>query len=140
MILRDQAIDELKQRLKDNKDVLPLKTVRHLPTTAFKEDEFNALAIFEGDDDIVQSGKNRNHSYPATREFIVALEIWAASREEVKALYRAVRNLVFNAPFASGVSFTERKAHGPYNHGVPKTYGMQMMLVMKYIDSGPDAA
>lgn len=139
MDLRNQGIAVLKQRLKDSKDSLGLKTFAETPGATIDptSDTLPAIILIKGPDS-VDKRSSRRSSYPARRIFEVTLEMVTPLEYDIESWYRSVRTVVLESDgrLLNGVYIEESRAEGPSGYDIPGIQGMRLVLSMVYIDSG----
>ena len=136
MIAKENAIVEITGWISEARDTLGIKTVRRTPSSPASSDDFTAVFIHEGDDTIIKYSSTRT-GYPVTRKGEVAFEMWTKKGVDVRALYRALRTLLFTKSLSVPVDIREIKTFGPFNGGVPHTRTMQLIVGLTYKDVGP---
>lgn len=146
MINRDDALEEIYQRIKDNKDVLGLTTFKRTPTEPIDQDQLPCIFMMEGVDNIIEYSKRSKTGYPARRVLEVVLELAALSETDIKDLYRNLRSVVFtvrgsdpaefNPIVATNAFISENRTEGPTGYGLPDTLGMRLVLDLVYTDKG----
>jgi len=143
----DDAIAEVKSRIKAVKDTAGLKKYRNVPTRPFSEDDLPAVAIMEGNDDIVKRNSRNPQGFPFKRESELIIEVVAAKEDEngdpvdIKNIYRIVRASVLQNPWLvaptssiEGVPAVEMRKEGPMAYGLPGILSMRLVLGIMYQD------
>jgi hypothetical protein len=134
---RELGLQVLFNRVKDNRLALGVKTFRRSPTTAVTEEELLCVFMLEGIDRIMKPNSRNWLGYPARRELEVGFELINVDTFDIRAFYSRFRAVVLSTPtLAPEVMVREIRAVGPTSYRTPNIIGMQMVLLMNYIDNG----
>ena len=144
MIHRENALDEIAQRITDAKVPLGLKGFRRTPTRPVDEKYLPCIFMIEGNDEITSHSARSALGYPSKRAMEVIIEVIAhKSTTDIKQLYRDVRSVVLKSNeyrgnvMADGATFIlEIRTEGPVGYGLPDVIGMSLVLAMSYTDDG----
>lgn len=151
MDYREQALTEIANRIKRDKDVLGLKTFRWNNNNTSDKEETPIIYMFEGRDEIKEHSKRNKIGYPARRELEVEIEI-AVKKDKtlLKSLYQKLRRTIFcekeeidslitwkpNNTIAKNCFIVEKRTKGPGTYEIPELIGIKMVLGLSYTDNG----
>jgi len=148
VINRENALIEIYERIKENRDALGLKAFKRTPTAPIREEMLPCIFMSEDVDNIIEHSKRTKHGYPARRVLEVNLEIITSRGMDIKSLYNAVRRVVFterggdpntpiyNSVIAENTFINENRTEGPTGYGLPDVIGMRLILDLVYTDDG----
>jgi hypothetical protein len=139
---RELALIELEERIKPLFGAYPLNYFKRNPSTKIDESKIPAVIIMEGIDNIIKRSRRDPLGYPVERDFNVIIEAWDYDYDnggDVKDLRKQILRLalVNDGKLITGVHVKEKQTSGPDNLGIPGILGMQVVLQMFYVDSGP---
>ena len=139
MLRREEGLQEIYRRIKDNKDALGLKGLKRTPTSPVDEKYLPCVFMIEDTDIILKESSRTSHGYKAQRLLEVTLEMITNKDADVKELYRNVRSSIFEGGVIVADNNTfirEIRTEGPTGYGLPDVLGMRLVLVLSYIDDG----
>lgn len=146
MINREDALIEIYERLKENRESIGIKTFKRTPTSPSDEEDLPCIFMSEESDNIIEYSKRNKTGYPARRALEVSIEIVASGDSNIKQLYMNTRRAVFaergsnltnfNPVLAHNTFINENRTEGPTGYGLPDILGMRLILDLVYTDNG----
>lgn len=151
MDYREQALTEIANRIKRDRDVLELKTFRWNNNNTSDKEEVPIVYMFEGDDKIINHSNRNKIGYPARRELEVEMEIVVKKDKTLlKSIYKKLRRAIFceredsenliiwkpNNVVAKNCFIVEKRIKGPGTYEIPELIGIKMTLGLSYTDNG----
>jgi len=152
MINRVNAISEIYNRIKANKDFLGLKAFKKNPTAPITESQMPCVFLTEEVDNITHRASRGPTGYPAKRVMELVIELVVNSDSDIMNLYSNLRKVVFSrvgsdiANFdaqimvdvivAENTFINENRTEGPIGYGLPDVLGMRLILDLIYDDEG----
>ena len=144
MIYREQALDEIYERIKSEYVALGVKTFRRTPTTPIGKDEMPCIFMTEDVDNIVEHSRRSSTGYPAKRILELVIELVVSKETNIKQLYYDLRRVIFkeidsdppvyNPVLAKNAFINENRTEGPNGYGVQDIVGMRLVLDLVYTD------
>lgn len=146
MTNRENALLEIYERLKLNRESLGIITFKRIPTTPVTEEELPCIFMSEEADTVIEHSKRNKTGYPARRVLEVGIEIVVAKNSvDIKQLFMDVRRVVFtkrgsdpveyNPILAENCFINENRTEGPTGYGLPDVVGMRLVLDLVYTDN-----
>lgn len=150
---REQALDEIENRLIRDREILGLKGLYRNSNNPIKKDNVPLIYIFE-ERDVVEHYTQRDAlGYPLRRHLEVEIEIVAKSDKNakgIKQLLNLVRRSVFcdrsgdsgnyiftpNPLVAPSSIIKELRTKGPGTYEVPELVGIKLVVGLWYVDKG----
>lgn len=139
MQLREQGLNEVYQRVKEQRITLGLKAFKRTPTTPIDDKYLPAIFMDEGIDEVTVSSERNPTGYPMRRVLEIIIELVVLKSEtDIKQLYIDVRKAVFNGGVvvADNTIIKEIRTEGPNGYGLPNIVGMRLVLALSYTDDG----
>ena len=146
MINREEALQEIYERLKANRTVLGLTTFKRTPTEPVREEDLPCIFMSEGTDTILDHSKRTSHGYPARRALEVIIELITDRDTDIRQLFLNVRSIIFteigtnppkyNPILGANIFINENRTEGPMGYGLPDVLGMRLILDLVYTDKG----
>jgi hypothetical protein len=151
MIKKEEALVEIKARIKTVKVSLGLVTFVRTPTVPVDIPEMPAVFMIEGVDHINKYSSRSSIGYPAKRIAEVVVELITAEKDsdgnyvDIKSMYRTVRSAIMinanpllkeDGSVDPTVFIREARTEGPSGYGLPDVVGMRLVLELFYIDKG----
>ena len=147
MILREQGLTEIHERLKADRVILGLKTFKRTPTAPVREQDLPCVFMIEGTDNVIAHSKRSRTGYPCKRVLEVVLELVTTKDIDIKQLYNEVRKSVFKKRggevppvyepiLAQNTFINENRTEGPTGYGLQDVLGMRLVLDLVYTDNG----
>ena len=148
MIKKEEALLEIKERIKSVKDSLGLVTFIRNPTVPVDKSEMPAIFMFDGVDHISKFSSICSTGYPAQGVAEIVVDLITADKidnvsVDIKLMYRTVRAAIFvnvnpvlreNGSVDPSVYFREARTEGPNGYGLPDIVGMRLILELFYTD------
>ena len=146
MMNREDALLEIFERIKADRETLGIKTFKRTPTAPISLSDLPCIFMLEDVDTIVKRSGRGNTGYPAKRVLEVVIELATDKNTDIKALYRDVRRTIFtvrgvvpkvqSSRLADDAFINEARTEGPTGYGLPDVLGMRLVLDLVYTDNG----
>lgn len=134
---REAGLQVLYNRIKNQRDILGIKTFRRAPTIPVEQKDLLCVFMSEGIDRIVKSATKNWLGYPARRELEIIFELINLDTFDIRAFYDQFRRVALSSAKLSGDCIVrEIRSNGPSSYGTPNVVGMQLVLSMTYTDKG----
>lgn len=146
---RDQALAEIKERLRSRKDLIGINYLKEVPSGELDPNKVPAVLIIEGSDSILKSSGRSSSGYPAKRVLEVTFECIVNSKTiSARTFCKEIRKAVFYDRYVEGVEdrintkivdnvfIAENKTEGPFGYGLPNINGMRLIIDLVYNDNG----
>jgi len=135
---REEALQELYNRVKNSRIELDIKTFRRTPSQPVEQDDLLCVFMTEGTDRVVKPSSRSWLGYPAKREVEIVFELIHVSSFDIRAFFIQFRKKVLVDPkLADNCVVREVRAIGPMSYRtLSDVVGMQLILAMTYMDPG----
>lgn len=137
MIYRELGVQEIYNRIKDNRVALGVNSCKRTPTKPITEYKMPCVFIIEGVDEVLKANSRHPLGYTARRQLEVILEIIVERGTDIRKLYVDIRSaILMDATVAKNTFVNEIRTEGPSGYGLPDVSGMNLVLALTYTDNG----